>query len=100
MIVSDTIAEKVQRAEIKMAAFVVEHYLSFQTMDHLSDLLSDIFPDSAIAQKFQSKHTKRCCIVKNVLANEFRTTLIMSRNAMELSVIARSRILPVYRNWR
>lgn len=40
---NNTMVEKVQRAEIKMAAFVVEHHLPFEIMDHLSDLVTDIF---------------------------------------------------------
>ena len=54
MIVTETIGEKVKRAEMKMAAFLVEHHLPFQAMDHLSDLITNIFPDSEIAGQFQS----------------------------------------------
>ncbi len=43
LIVNDTISDKVKRAEVKMAAFLVEHHLPFQAMDHLSDLVSDNF---------------------------------------------------------
>ena len=71
MIVSDTISEKVKRAEVKMTAFLVKHHLPFQSMDHLSDLVTDIFPDSEIAAKFQSKHTKPRAIVKHILADHF-----------------------------
>ncbi len=87
MIVSDTLTDKVHRAEIKMAAFVVEHNVSFQTMDHLSDLLTDIFPDSAIAEKFKSKHTKTRCIVKHVLAAQFRATLQETLKKTPFSII-------------
>ena len=58
MITTDTTSEQIKRAEIMMAAFVVEYHLSFKSMDHLSDLVSDIFPDSTIARKFTSKRTK------------------------------------------
>lgn len=45
--------------EIKMTAFLVERHLPFQAMDHLSDLVTDVFSDSDIAEKFQSKHTNQ-----------------------------------------
>ena len=70
MIVADTISEK--EAEVKMAAFLVEHHLPFQAMDHLSDLVTDIFPGSEIAAQFHSKHTKTRAIVKHVIADHFR----------------------------
>ena len=39
------------------------HNLSFQSADHLSDLISTMFPDSRIAAKFSSKHTKTKSII-------------------------------------
>ena len=65
---SDTLREDVKIAEMKVATFIVEHNISFQAMDHLSDLLTNIFPDSKIASQFQCKHTKIRSIIKNVLA--------------------------------
>ena len=43
-------SEQVKKAEIKMATFVVEHNQPFAVMDHLSDLVKVIFPDSNIAK--------------------------------------------------
>ena len=62
---SDTLREDVKIAEMKVATFIVEHNISFQAMDHLSDLLTNI---SKIASQFQCKHTKIRSIIKNVLA--------------------------------
>ena len=88
MIVSDTLSEQtVKQAEIKMAAFVAEHNLPFAIMDHLSDLVTECFPDSAIAMKFKSKHTKTRCIVKNVLATRFKTQLIETLQKTNFSII-------------
>uniref|UniRef100_A0A1X7UP94 Uncharacterized protein n=1 Tax=Amphimedon queenslandica TaxID=400682 RepID=A0A1X7UP94_AMPQE len=71
MMVCDDISQKTKSAEIKMATFLVQHHLRFQAMDHLSDLVTDIFSDSEIAKRFQSKHTKSSDIVKCVLAGHF-----------------------------
>ena len=87
MIVSDTILEQVKRAELKMAAFVAEHNLPFSVMDHLSDLFKEIFPDSAIAMKFKSKHTKTRSIVRNILAKRFKTELIETLQKCKFSII-------------
>ena len=87
MAICDSLTEKVQGAEIKMAAFMVEHHLPFQIMDHLSNLVSDVFLDSDIAKKFQSKHTKNRYIVKHVIANQFRTVLLQTLRETLFSII-------------
>ena len=43
---TDTLKDDTKKAEIKVAAFIVEHNIPFQVMDHLSHLLSSAFPDS------------------------------------------------------
>ena len=76
MLTQDRHSDRVKKAEIKVAAFIiVEHNLPFRVMDHLSDLISASFPDSRIAQEFCSKRTKTRSIIKNVMANCFRDEL-------------------------
>lgn len=58
--------DMVTRAEIKLSSFLAEHNISFNTIDHLTDLLKDIFSDSAIAQKICLKRTKATTIMKSV----------------------------------
>ena len=55
---------KVIYAEVMMAQFIA---LPFQAADHLSDLVSSVFPDSRIAADFSSKHTKTKCIICDAL---------------------------------
>ncbi|KAF9824452.1 hypothetical protein SFRURICE_002513 [Spodoptera frugiperda] len=50
--------EKAKYAELKLAAFMAEHKIPHSSMDHLSDLLVDAFPDSNIAKNMKMKHTK------------------------------------------
>ena len=47
--------DAVKEAEIRIAAFVTEHNLSFNIMDHLSNLLPKLFPDSKIASSIKCK---------------------------------------------
>ena len=42
--------DQTKKAEVKVGAFIVEHNLPFQITYHLSDLVSEAFPDSKIAQ--------------------------------------------------
>ena len=51
-------SSKIISAEITMAKFIAMHNLSFKAADHLSELLSSMFPDSAIAADFACKRTK------------------------------------------
>lgn len=49
----DTVTEKVKRAQLKKVAFLVEYHLPFEAMDHLSDLVTDIFADSKLHLGFR-----------------------------------------------
>ena len=44
MVITDTVWDQVKSAEIKMPAFIAEHNLPFSVMDHLSDLVKELFP--------------------------------------------------------
>jgi len=57
----------VQRAEIKLSAFMAEHNIPFLAADDLPGLLKECFPDSKIVQGINMKRTKTSAIVKNVI---------------------------------
>ena len=57
------ISPKVISSEIMMYQFIAMHNLSFQSADHLSDIVSTMFPDSKIAARFSCKHTKTKAII-------------------------------------
>ena len=84
---ADSTKSDARKAKIKVAAFIVEHHLPFQIMDHLSDLVSTTFTDSKIASEFSSKHTKTRKIVKNVLAKKFRNSLEETLRCTKFSII-------------
>ena len=58
----------VRDAEMRMASFVSERNLSFHVMDHFSDLLPKLCPDSKVAAHLKSKRTKTKNIIKNALS--------------------------------
>ena len=47
--------DPVKEAELRLAAFISEHNLSFSIMDHFSDLLPKLCPDSRIAASVKCK---------------------------------------------
>jgi hypothetical protein len=49
-----------------MTNFLVEHNLPISTADHLSPLLSVMFPDSKIAKEFACKRTKATYILHEI----------------------------------
>ena len=67
---------KVISAELMMAQFIALHNLPFQAADHLSDLVSSMFPDSRIAADFASKHTKTKSIICDGLDPYLKEPLI------------------------
>lgn len=75
MVTHGRLVDQVKQAEIKIAAFIVEHNLPFHVMDHLSDLVSNAFPDSKIALEFSCKRTKTRSIAKHVIAKMLRDEL-------------------------
>ena len=70
-----------------MAVFVAEHNLSFNIMDHFSDLLPKLCPDSPTALHFKSKRTKTKCIIKNACAPYFHNLLIEQTKNTYFSLI-------------
>ena len=55
-----------------LSQFIALHNLSFQTSDHLSDLLASMFPDSKIASSLSCKHTKYKSIICDALDPHFK----------------------------
>lgn len=79
--------EKAKYAELKLAAFMAEHKIPHSSMDHLSDLLVDAFPDSNIAKNMKMKHTKLQVIINNVLSDSEKAALIADLKSQKKSVL-------------
>jgi hypothetical protein len=66
---ANLLTTKVKTAEIKLSAFVIEHNISFNTMDHLSELIRTTFSDSEIAKNVKCNRTKTRAIITNVIGS-------------------------------
>ena len=59
----------VTSAECMVTNFIIEHNLLVSASDHMTELIKQICPDSAIAKKFQCKRTKTTHIVQEMSHN-------------------------------
>ena len=59
-----------------MAVALANHNIPPATMDHLSPLFRDIFPDSKVAKGFAAARTKTSCIVNMALRPHFEESLV------------------------
>lgn len=81
------LATKVKDAEIRLAAFVVEHNLPFNVMEHLPALLKATCVDSEVAKGLACSRTKTTAMVKNVLGAESKHLLIEEMKTTYFSLI-------------
>ena len=68
----DSVANQVISAEVKFAAFLLEHNLPIATSDRAGPLFHSMFPDSKIASYYGSGRTKTTSIINRALAPEFQ----------------------------
>ncbi|CAH1964562.1 unnamed protein product [Acanthoscelides obtectus] len=75
-------------ADLHLAAFVTEHNLSYNVMEHLPALITKLAPDSEIAKKIKCSRTKRSCVIKNVIGNRHEEKIceILTRNKFSLII--------------
>ncbi|GBP33760.1 Target of rapamycin complex subunit lst8 [Eumeta japonica] len=78
----------VQNAEVKLTGFLVEHNLAFKTVDHLTELLKSIFPDSKIAQQITLKRTKATAIATAVIGETEKEVLAFKLKRSKFSAIS------------
>ncbi|KAF0716626.1 Uncharacterized protein FWK35_00027304, partial [Aphis craccivora] len=81
------LSKKVKNAEIKITAFLAEHNISFNTMDHFSDLIKTCFPDSEIAKNIHLKRTKTTAIMKNVIGKCHKEYLVKCLREVKFSIL-------------
>lgn len=77
----------VEEAEIKLMSFIVEHNLPFRSTDHLTDLLTQVFPDSKIAQEISLKRTKATATASSVINASEKKSLAFQLWQTKFSII-------------
>lgn len=78
---------QIKRAEILICGFLSEHNISFNTADHLTQILKKAFPDSDIAKKIVLGRTKATKIVTNVIGKNHKEELVKDLKNTTFSVI-------------
>ena len=72
----DDVSTMVIGAEVKFAAFLLQHNLPIAAADHAGPLFHSMFPDSRIASYYGSARTKTTSIINKALAPEFASSVI------------------------
>ncbi|CAH0551119.1 unnamed protein product [Brassicogethes aeneus] len=73
--------------ELKLAAFVAEHDISFKTMDHLPKFIKSICPDSEIAAGITCNRTKTTKLINECIGPYAKKQIVADLNEHFYSVI-------------
>lgn len=84
----NTTKNLVARAEIKIAGVLAAHNVPFHLMDHLSDVLKDVFSNPKVAEEFCMKRTKATAIVTNVIGKSYKEELANKLKVSKFSVLS------------
>lgn len=82
-----TETQMVKTAEVKLAAFVAEHKISHNVMNHLTDLLPKIFPDSIVAKSIKMKSTKVQATINNCIGAAEKCSLVEDLKLQKFSIL-------------
>uniref|UniRef100_A0A915K112 HAT C-terminal dimerisation domain-containing protein n=1 Tax=Romanomermis culicivorax TaxID=13658 RepID=A0A915K112_ROMCU len=72
---SKSAALKLKTMELKLSVFIAEHN-SLRTIDHLGDLIKNLFPDDYNANKLKLHRTKCAALIVKVLSPSLRAELL------------------------
>ncbi|KAB0790115.1 hypothetical protein PPYR_15566, partial [Photinus pyralis] len=76
-----------KNADAHLAAFISEHNLPYNLMEHLPALLPKLCPDSDIAKKIQCSRTKCSSLVKNVLGKKNEEEICEILKSVKFSLV-------------
>ncbi|CAG5029609.1 unnamed protein product [Parnassius apollo] len=77
----------VTATEIKLAGFLVEHNIAFQTADHMSDLINGILEDFGVEHKIAMKRTKATAVITEVIGESEKSSLDKKLKTEKFSVM-------------
>lgn len=77
----------IKEGELKLAAFVAEHDISFKTMEHLPRLIKSICPDSEIAAGITCSRTKTTKLVNECIGPYAKKQIVSDLNTNFYSII-------------
>ncbi|CAG5057793.1 unnamed protein product [Parnassius apollo] len=98
----------VTATKIKLAGFLAEHNIAFQTADHMSDLINGILEDFGVEHKIAMKRTKATAVITEVIGESEKSSLaeklktekfiVMSDKSTDVSTHKASCIIVRYYN--
>lgn len=78
----------VAATEIKLAGFIAEHNIAFQTADHMSDLINEILDSFGVENKISMKRTKATAVVTEVIGESEKSSLADKLTKGKFSVLS------------
>lgn len=85
---STSLEKSVKQSEIRIAAFVVEHNIPINVMEHFLDLIRAVCPDSEVAKNITCGRTKTTKLISEVLGKSDLDIMVeaMQTNKFSLTV--------------
>ena len=74
-------------AQVTMANFIAQHNLPFATVDHLTGILPQMFPDSKIAMDYACKRPKTTAIVCDALKPYLMKAVVETARSSSFSLL-------------
>lgn len=86
---ANCLEDSTKRAELHLAAYVAEHNISYNAMEHFPKVIQKMCSDcdSEIAKNIKCGHTKCSVLVKNVMGKQNEINVIQILETSKFSLI-------------